>query len=101
MPTYNLPDGTTTNDAAESYRAWREFGRPLGEALGAPMCAFDPGVEYSFRGRPLYFATDVVRALNEALAKRPPEEAPRDPQPDPEKEPARAYSDAAAGFPVC
>lgn len=76
MSEYRKPDGECTSDAEEYVEAWRAMIRPVIEATGLVLCAFDPDFDLAtldFRyhvSLPVWF----VKRLNRGLAGLPQEE---------------------------
>ena len=47
MPTYTLPDGTTTTSLRDHVRAWRALGEPIARADGSELVAWDPDLIFA------------------------------------------------------
>jgi hypothetical protein len=67
-----LPDGTMASSEEEYVEGWREFARPICEAMQCDLFAFDPGITVVARGitgrdRLLDLPHWFVQRMNERL----------------------------------
>lgn len=71
-----LPNGKCTYDVNKYIKSWRDFARPICEATGSKLHAFDPSIQIRIGDDGKRFGTVVslpnvfVEALNKALQKK-------------------------------
>lgn len=75
MNSYKLPDGTKTDDVEDYVKAWDDLVKPIEDATGYVLFAYDPDVafkrnddEYPFPvSLPLDFAIKLSKALRKGM----------------------------------
>lgn len=67
-----LPSGKETTSKSSYTKSWYAAAEPLCEAIGARLCAYDPGLVIYFEGRAIELPVDLVMAVNKALRKGKP-----------------------------
>lgn len=61
---YRLPDRTSTHDAEEYVRVWREYADPISQVFGWELYGFDPGISFVIKGSVHSFTSNAMFDLH-------------------------------------